>query len=509
MPDTSTKNTFPDGIPFSKALAILGISLFLGISFDYLFYGETPGLNFPIYILLVSGGLFTVSCFSQRAIDRRTLWLFVPIAFFSAMVFVRANEFLTTINIFACVLLLFLVAATILTKTLGNLTIFGFFSVAISPVRFVEPGIQTVAQMTSRAEGKWNKERMTRIVKGFLLAAPVVFVFFVMLMSADMIFRQYTSDIFDQLLVAETIGRTILILFCSLFFAGAYTYVFLAERGAPSSPTWTLPKRNYHVELSIVLGCVNALFLLFMLVQFAYFFGGGQYVEAKGFTYSEYARSGFFELIDVAVLSFLLMVIADRFGRNESAGHGLLFKCLAGGVVAQTLLIMLSAFMRLSLYEGAYGFTELRLSSHLFIVFLAAVFLLLLYKTVIDNNERAFALRTLIVMILSVAALNVLNPDSFVARQNVTRFHKTGKLDTRYLSELSSDATPEIVPLLGEADGAVKDSVVNALYQKYQQESHAQLALGWQSRHWSREESISIIEATVIKPGLKGDTLRR
>ena len=44
-------------------------------------------------------------------------------------------------------------------------------------------------------------------------------------------------------------------------------------------------------------------------------------------------------------------------------------------------------------------------------------------------------------------ALAALNPDGYIAEQNVARYHDTGKLDTSYLAGLSADAVPALINL--------------------------------------------------------------
>jgi len=44
--------------------------------------------------------------------------------------------------------------------------------------------------------------------------------------------------------------------------------------------------------------------------------------------------------------------------------------------------------------------------------------------------------------------LNILNPDAFIARQNLDRFDRTGLLDIWYLRQLSDDALPETVKII-------------------------------------------------------------
>jgi hypothetical protein len=44
-----------------------------------------------------------------------------------------------------------------------------------------------------------------------------------------------------------------------------------------------------------------------------------------------------------------------------------------------------------------------------------------------------------------VATLNLINPDVFIARQNLDRYVQTGDLDVVYLTSLSDDAVPQLV----------------------------------------------------------------
>jgi len=120
--------------------------------------------------------------------------------------------------------------------------------------------------------------------------------------------------------------------------------------------------------------------LSFILFQLTYLFGGKANISLQGFTYAEYARRGFFELITVAAISLLLLLGVEKYVVKKEATHFGEFKILGTALVIQVGLIMASALRRLSLYEQAYGFTVLRLYSHVFIIFLAVVFGFLLYK---------------------------------------------------------------------------------------------------------------------------------
>jgi hypothetical protein len=48
------------------------------------------------------------------------------------------------------------------------------------------------------------------------------------------------------------------------------------------------------------------------------------------------------------------------------------------------------------------------------------------------------------VLLLGLAALN---PDAYIARQNIDRFQQTGRVDWNYLAGLSADAAPALAEL--------------------------------------------------------------
>ena len=52
--------------------------------------------------------------------------------------------------------------------------------------------------------------------------------------------------------------------------------------------------------------------------------------------------------------------------------------------------------------------------------------------------------------------LNILNPDAYVAKYNITRFKATGKIDASYIGRLSFDALPVSEELLDLLDGKSK-----------------------------------------------------
>jgi Domain of unknown function (DUF4173) len=101
---------------------------------------------------------------------------------------------------------------------------------------------------------------------------------------------------------------------------------------------------------------VDLLFALFVGLQIAYLFGARDTLEAAGLTYSDYARRGFFELVAAAALAGGLVAALDR----AIAPRSRWFVGLAIGLMCLTAIVLVSAAIRLRLYQEAYGWTELR-----------------------------------------------------------------------------------------------------------------------------------------------------
>jgi hypothetical protein len=197
-------------------------------------------------------------------------------------------------------------------------------------------------------------------------------------------------------------------------------------------------------EVAIALGAVNALFLVFVLVQFRYLFGGRGLVEARThLTYAEYARHGFFELVMVAVLVLLVLLAVDALLRGDGSRGAWVVRCLSWCLLVLVFVVMASALQRMRLYGDVYGLTELRIYAIGIIGWLAAVFLWF-GITVLRGRRASFALGAVVAGFAATAILNVVNPDALIARTNLDR----SRVDVPYVAGLSDDAVPEMLERL-------------------------------------------------------------
>src|SRR4051812_25705654 len=110
QPELARREGQPARTRDRAATRIVGIALALGWAADLIFYGKPLGMSALLFVGLILGALVLLGRLADVAPMRRNLWLIAPLLFFAAMIAVRANAFLTFLNVVACLTLLALVA---------------------------------------------------------------------------------------------------------------------------------------------------------------------------------------------------------------------------------------------------------------------------------------------------------------------------------------------------------------------------------------------------------------
>jgi len=211
-----------------------------------------------------------------------------------------------------------------------------------------------------------------------------------------------------------------------------------------------------------ILALVNAVYLLYAGVQFAYLFGAWGGILPDGLTPAEYARSGFFELAFISSINIILLLCSIRLTRREGK-TGLVIRCLSTCLLVLSSIQLISAMLRMHLYIQAFGFTRLRYFVTAFMILMAVYFVFLLLREFVSGFPL---LRCM--LFAGAAALVILNysvPDAQIAQYNISHY-ETGdlkSLDTEYIiNSLSADAY--IVLLEDENELVQFDSGMKQMY---------------------------------------------
>lgn len=484
QPPSSNQNT-------ARPLPILAVSLALGLLFDYLLYGKLPGAGFLLYVVAIVVGALMVARSSQQPVPRAAYWFLALAVGFAAMVAVRASFELTFMNVALALFLLLLAVKELQGEDVRRFIMERYLSLSWLPMYFLGNIGLFFSEWYRRRSGTTPAGMGSKVVRGTLMALPVLAVFVLLFSSADLVFRKYVTELININISPETLVRSFLVVFVTLGFGGAGWYMFTKARKAEQQSDDAKRTNLGSTEVRILLGSVNVLFLLFIIVQLVYLFGGQQNITSQDFTFAEYARRGFFELIVVAVISWLVVWMLDRTLTSSDATVQRTAKFLSLALIVQVFLIMTSAFMRLVLYEQAYGFTTLRFYSHVFTVWLAVVFVLLLYKLFISRREDRLAFSILVSALMFAGAVNVFNPDAFIAKQNIDRYATTGKVDAFYLDQLSADAVPGMLPLLETKDVEVAKIAANRFFWKL--DRFERTSATWQSFNIGRRSALKLL----------------
>jgi hypothetical protein len=485
----------------------------LGWTFDFLFWKQPPGLNFAIFTTLCVGAALYLLLSEGNRPHPLTLYLIPPFGFFAVVTFLRAEPMTTFLAYTITLLLMTLLSVSYLGGRWMRYSILDYIGRAVGLIGSLvaRPVIFGADARKARVEAGLPppKFNLWPVARGLLIALPVVAVFASLLASADVIFEQRLDEfieLFKLEKLPEYIFRLVYIMMIAYGLAGAVLHAAYESKdeSLAGRERSILPPFLGFIESGIILGSVVILFAAFVAVQFQYFFGGNANIHLEGYTYSEYARRGFGELVTVAFFALLLLFTLSSVTRRETEPQRRIFSGLGVTVVALLMVMLVSAYQRLNLYEAVYGFSRLRTYTHVFLVWLG---LLLLATIVLEilRREQWFTFAALAASLGFVSSLAILNVDGFIVRQNIQR-EVVGSalgevdrvdLDAGYFMNLSDDAIPALADTYHESEIAaeVKEKVGAALACIRQQRSLDQRERTWKSFHYARFRADRVLES--------------
>ena len=313
---------------------------------------------------------------------------------------------------------------------------------AAAPLRMVS-GARLVAVAVASTPPHGPSRQAFALGRALLLTGVLLAVFGALFASGDRAFAQIAGDVLPDELPLDDLPLRLFVLGAVVSLAGGFAQAARTGDGPARRPLLRLG----HTEWLLALGALNALFAVFVAVQLAVLFGGDAYVrDSAGLTYAQYAREGFAQLVVVAALTLAVVAGALRWARTENVRQACILRALLGALCLLTLVVLASSLHRLGLYEQAYGFTRARLAVHGLLLFGGALFALVVAALAIDR--RGWLAQATVLLAATAALLFwVSDPDRRIAAHNVERYELTGKIDTRYLADLSADAVPALMGL--------------------------------------------------------------
>jgi hypothetical protein len=481
---------------------VVGVAAVIGVIGQMLFFDVGAGINVPIAvaIVLVGGWLLRDRSTPLALSDA---WLGPTAIAYAAFVAVRADPVIATLDTLTSVALTGAALASFGGRRVVSRAFGSIVALAVKTIGWILTGAGAAIggarrELPSSRRVIGAASPAMAILRGIALAVPVVLLFVALFASADAVFAELLDDLFGwELNLDQAIGRLVLGAAFGWLVGGGLALA--ASR--PPEVTSTVATERWRpgtTEIMTVLASVTALFLVFVALQAAYLFGGIDTLEATGLTYAEYARRGFFELVAVAMLAGGLVIGAERLARDRT-------RALVGIAIvltALTAVVLLSALLRLRLYQEAYGWTELRLYVLATIVLLA-IGVVGLVVTLLADRVRWIG-HVLVIAALAIGlVLNVVGPARFITEQNVARTldpslvppDGSSGLDVWYASSLGDDAVPALlhaIPALGDGE---TDEVRRQLDFRLDRLTRDEGLTAWQAWNAGRSAARDALEA--------------
>jgi hypothetical protein len=479
-----------------------------GFLAQLLFFRQLAGINWPIWIVAVIGAAIA-SRRPESKVERADIWLPIGAVTFSTFIALRDDPGLLLFDFLASGALSLAAVVAIggipVTRSVwrliarqGGAALLSFWAGTAYALHGLRPIIAAAPLLSGTSTSR-------RVVRGLAIALPLVIGFVILFAAADAVFQNLVRNALSvQVNLDDWVARAIFALIAGWLFVGTVVAGWLSRErflGVPADhpeATGEHQRPLASVEALTVLVVLDAVFAVFVLIQAAYLFPGADPLAASGLTYAEYARRGFFELVTVAVMSGGVILALDWLVDRATPA----FRVAAAALALMTGVVLVSAFVRLSIYQQMYGWTELRF-------YVLAAIILLAFGVIATLVAIALCkVGTVPKLVLGAAlaialACNFIGPQAFVTAQNVERAAnsalvpaegKTG-LDTDYLASLSSDVVPALLQSLDRLPANERAQVIGLLRAKAYELRHDPSSSAWQSWNLSRQGALDALTA--------------
>ncbi len=284
------------------------------------------------------------------------------------------------------------------------------------------------------SETKKTRNAVQAVLIGIVIAVPILFIITGLLSQADAVFGYAVNRLIRNITIPEKlIEITMMLLFGFFLFYCGVTNLFSTFEKHPQK-TKRMGEPLIAITFTSLMGLV---YFFFSVIQVIYLFAGLNRLP-EGYTYSAYAREGFFQLVAVCLFNVMLVVFCFYYYREHYV-----LKISLTVISSCTYIMTGSSAYRMILYIQEYGLTFLRV----FVLWVLALIFLTLTGIVLAIFYERFSLMRyyLICFFVWYLLFGYSHPDCYIAAYNLNYDQIEGNLDVYYLNEMSADAAGSIL----------------------------------------------------------------
>lgn len=435
--------------PMKENFGVFGIATFLyAMLYMFCMYQNKSGITYPFF---VAGSLgYFYYCFGKLGLTwkKGNLFYLISIGLLAIATVCTDDGILHFFNKTGIFLLM-------ITMLLSNLYDVGAWSFGKTVRGIITTVCSAFCEMfTPFSHGKWycknrlstKNSKVLYVALGIVVALPIFAVMAALLFSADAVFRNLGKNVLDAMNLENIYGICWRFV---LFFMAAYGLVVYLEKR--TLRVEEKPKKVMEALLAIPVALMLTLmYMVFCGIQIRYLFVGGISLP-ESYTYAEYAREGFFQLLMVSMINFVLVLVGLAYFKASRV-----LKAILTMMSLCSFVMIASSAYRMLMYISYYYLTYLRV----LVLWGLLVLTILFVGVLVFIFKKGFPLfrYSLVVVTVLYIALAFVRPHYLIATVNVAAmdgqnsFFKSEEFDDYYyLRNLSADAAPAIVPYLAEA----------------------------------------------------------
>lgn len=221
-------------------------------------------------------------------------------------------------------------------------------------------------------EEKEKYNHLGSIILGVFVGTIIGVIIILLLMSADVYFKSFISSLFHSLNIDFSSVILMIIFFIILF--SVFINILLNRETRVLEKEYT---KLDQVMVITILTIINIIFVLFLISEISRLTVNFLKLPIE-YTYASYAREGFFQLLFVTMINFI--IIMYLLYKTKSVDENSKIKKLIFILITFSIILIFNSYYRMYLYINNYGFTVLRLQVILFLTMELIIFGVLIKK---------------------------------------------------------------------------------------------------------------------------------
>lgn len=402
-----------------------------------LFFDKEFGLSVILFIIPLLFFIYYILKENKRIKNKYGLLFIIPIILLSLSYCIFNNDFFQLLNIPVIIGLFLLLYIFTIKPTFKIPTIFNdMITLIVEPFNNFS-NIFNLLKKQFTGNFKISSDSKKKILS-FLIVLPIVIFIIILLSSADLVFSNIFSGILNMFnnisipdVIPSFIHRLIIMIILFLYISATINFLlFNFSKIKYREDTFKIDDYTTKLLLTIL----NVVYIVFDIIQIKSLL---LHKVSMNISYAEYARQGFFQLMFVSFINLTIILLSKKYERKSNKSSKQYISIMSFIMIGLTLIIVVSSFIRMYMYESAYGLTLLRLLVYISLITEVILFIPTIFY-ILDSKFK-ITKYYLIILISVYTVLNFINIDYIIATRNIKHYYETGKIDIDYLENYNTD----------------------------------------------------------------------